>query len=119
MLKGEKELAAEICAEFDQLTTVDRILIQGAARLLIRASRTGDGEIAVRATSEARRTLESLRRRYNKTVAMAPAPTESYIDIARRSAAEAAAARAKELAEDEAEEMAASAAGLTSEGDGS
>jgi hypothetical protein len=103
LLKGEAELAEQIAAEFDQLTAVDRILIHGAARLLIRASRTGDGEIAVRATSEARRTLESLRRRYGNAVVAAPASGPSYAELAAQAQREQSAKRPAELAADAAQ----------------
>jgi hypothetical protein len=69
--KGLAELVETLKADFAdvELTAIDKILLENAARLLLRASRSADGEVVVRLSSEARRTLLSLRSRSIKRAA--------------------------------------------------
>jgi hypothetical protein len=57
-----REMATEFGGEA-ALSPVDRILLMQAARLLSRSRRLKDQDQAIRMSSEARRTLEGLRRR--------------------------------------------------------
>jgi hypothetical protein len=95
-----REIAAELGGEA-ALSVIDRTLLLQATRLLVRSARLKDHDAAIRMSSEARRTLEGLRRH----VARVSAPAESFTDIAVRAQAEASERRAIELAADAASEQ--------------
>jgi hypothetical protein len=57
-----EKLFAELAPQFAPLDPVDRTLLMQAAMLSIQSRRVGDPDAAVRMASEARRTLETLRR---------------------------------------------------------
>jgi hypothetical protein len=79
-------------------SVIDRTLLLQACRLLVRAARLKDHDAAIRMSSEARRTLEGLRRRCAPAVRSAPA--EPFGEIAASAQAKEAARRAAELAGD-------------------
>jgi hypothetical protein len=61
------ELVEEWSADFEgRLTAIERSLLQQAARLLIRAERTHDPDIAVRASGTSARMLASVRNKKRK-----------------------------------------------------
>lgn len=93
------EIAGELGGEA-ALSAIDRTLLLQAARLLVRSARLKDHDAAIRMSSEARRTLEGLRRR--ATRASAPA-AEPFTEIAAKAQAAEAARRAAELAGDTSE----------------
>ncbi len=103
--KGLNELAAKLAADFPGIeqSAVDCALLRSAALLLLRASRSAAGDRSVRSASEARRTLEALRKRYAK----APKPTESALAAHLRKLAEQR--EPDEALEEQISEMAASA----------
>jgi hypothetical protein len=80
------------------LSAIDRTLLLQATRLLVRSARLKDHDAAIRMSSEARRTLEGLRRRCAPAVRSAPA--EPFGEIAATAQAEENARRAAELAAD-------------------
>jgi hypothetical protein len=84
------------------LSAIDNVLLDRAVLLLAKSERlhmTKHVDAGIRMTSEARRILQSLRRRH----ATAPtSPAEPFTDISARAQAEAAQRRALELAADEA-----------------
>jgi hypothetical protein len=112
--RGLSDLAAKLQADLPgiEASAIDMALLRNAALLLLRAERMAAGDRSVRSSSEARRTLEALRKRYAKPAA--PMPSESYAEFARRNAAAAAAKRAAELAADE--EMPEQSGSLTGDG---
>ncbi|MGO9048354.1 MAG: hypothetical protein ACLQFW_15955 [Xanthobacteraceae bacterium] len=81
-----RELTAKLAADFPgiEASAVDMALLKSAALLLLRSSRLAAGDRSVRSASEARRTLEALRKRYAK----APKPTESALAAHLRKLAE-------------------------------
>lgn len=96
------ELFSEIAVELggvDTLSIIDRTLLSQACRLLVRSQRVKEADAAIRMSSEARRTLEGLRRRCAPAVRSAPA--EPFGEIAATAQQEEAARRAAELAGDE------------------
>jgi hypothetical protein len=96
------EIAAELGGA-EALSAIDRTLLLQAARLLMRSQRIKEPDAAIRMSSEARRTLEGLRRRCVPAVRSAPA--EPFGAIAVSAQAEAAARRAAELAADASEAL--------------
>jgi hypothetical protein len=96
-LKLFYEIAAEL-GGVDSLPAMDAALLLQATRLLVRSSRLKDHDAAIRMSSEARRTLEGLRRRC--APAVRSAPTEPFGQIVVSAEAEAAPRRAAELAAD-------------------
>ena len=59
-----EELFVTMVVDFDSLSATDEILLRAACRLLARAEKTKDVDAAVRLNSEARRGIDSLRRRH-------------------------------------------------------
>jgi hypothetical protein len=67
------ELVEEWSADFEgRLTGIERSLLEQAARLLIRAERTHNPDIAVRASSVAQRMLASVRNKKRKRAGRPP-----------------------------------------------
>jgi hypothetical protein len=60
------ELVAAMAADLGELTGIDAVVLQQAARLLVRAERTKNPDIAVRASSVAQRMLASLSKKRSK-----------------------------------------------------
>jgi hypothetical protein len=86
--RSAAELFAEVVTDFggvDGLSATDRVLLAHGCRLLVRASRVRDHDIALRMSGEARRVLAALKR------APAPAP-ETPAEYLTRRVAEAAGA---------------------------
>jgi hypothetical protein len=101
-----------IAPEFPQITASDDLLLWQACGLMAKAQNPRlDPDVSVRLSGTAHRIISGLQRRY-RSMPAAAAPVESYVDVARRAAAESAARRARELAADEAagDEMNAPAA---------
>jgi hypothetical protein len=95
------ELFAEMAVDFGTLGAVETVLLRRAALLLARSERirsSRDADVSLRMSSEARRTLMTLRRHH---AAVPTSPAEAYADIAARAQAEASQRREQELAEDE------------------
>ena len=68
------ECYAVLAAEYETPTPVERILLDQAARLLDRAKRARDPDIAIRSASASRRLLDGLRRRRIEDAPPSPAP---------------------------------------------
>jgi hypothetical protein len=68
------ELFDQWVADFDRslLTAIERSLLEQAARLMVRAERTHDPDIAVRASSVAQRMLASVRTKKRKRAGRPP-----------------------------------------------
>jgi hypothetical protein len=67
------ELFDQWAADFDgSLTAIERSLLQQAARLMVRAERTHNPDIAVRASSVAQRMLASVRNKKRKRAGRPP-----------------------------------------------
>ena len=68
------ELFDQWVADFDRslLTAIERSLLEQAARLMVRAERTHDPDIAVRASSVAQRMLQSVRTKKRKRAGRPP-----------------------------------------------
>lgn len=75
--QGLPELIVKLAGDFPGIenSEVDTALRRSSAFLLVRASRTANPDASVRLSSEARRTLEGLRRRY----ATVPKPTQTAL----------------------------------------
>jgi hypothetical protein len=101
-LKLFHEIAVEIGGA-DALTSMDAALLLQACRLLVRSTRLKDHDAAIRMSSEARRTLEGLRRRCAPAGARYPTHAQPFGSIVVSAQAEAAPRRAAELAADAAE----------------
>lgn len=91
-VRGLDELTAQLAADLPGIETsaIDMALLGNAALLLLRAKRMAAGDRSVRSSSEARRTLEALRRRYSKPAKPKPTALADYLDskIAEKSASE-------------------------------
>jgi hypothetical protein len=108
-----RDLVTELAREHGgELSVVELGLIRSAAALTVKAEELQAGIVRgdavdvdelVRLSSEARRVLQSLRKR----APAAATSTESFADIAMRAQSEASERRAKELAEDEASDATA------------
>jgi hypothetical protein len=81
--RGVKTLAAALFAElapqFEPLDAAERVLLQQACVLSVRARRIGDPDAAVRMASEARRTLEGLKRARLKSPQAQPGSFAAHI----------------------------------------
>ena len=60
------ELVAAMAADLGELTGIDSVVLRQAARLLVRAERTKNPDIAVRASNAASRMLATLQRKRHK-----------------------------------------------------
>jgi hypothetical protein len=98
-----EELFATMAGDFGPMTATDEVLLRQACFLLARSERVyrrADIDNAIRMSGEARRLLESLRRR----PASPEPPPKSWSDIGTKAQAEADVRRAQELAEDAADD---------------
>jgi hypothetical protein len=60
------ELVAAMAADLGELTGIDSVVLRQAARLLVRAERTKNPDIAVRASNAASRMLATLQKKRRK-----------------------------------------------------
>jgi hypothetical protein len=104
------ELAGEI-EQSGALSVVERVMLENACSLIVKAQRTTKVGDSVRASSEARRVIEGLRERRKSAPAAPSSP--SYAELAARAAREHEAIRAAELAADPPDEMAGQTASRT------
>jgi hypothetical protein len=79
--RGLSELAAKLQADLPGIesSAIDMALLRNAALLLLRAERMAAGDRSVRSSSEARRTLEALRKRYAKPAKPTQPPLSEYL----------------------------------------
>ena len=105
------ELAGEI-EQSGALSVVERVMLENACSLIVKAQRTTKVGDSVRASSEARRVIEGLRER-RKSAPAAPSSPSYALSPAARAAREHEAIRAAELAADPPDEMAGQTASRT------